>query len=135
MIEQNGDTLSQGKITASIFIIKTRRKKIYYGCPDILQVTTETWYKRLYFKNQQFNKRERVHFLFFGMIFIVYIAFLEFVEVRITTKVVSSNLVHGEVFSIQHYVIKIVSDLRQVGGFLRVLRFSPPIKLTATKCC
>jgi hypothetical protein len=25
-----------------------------------------------------------------------------------------------------------VSDLRQVGGFLRVLQFSPPIKLTAT---
>jgi len=38
----------------------------------------------------------------------------------------------GEVYSIQHYVIKFVSDLRQVGGFLRVLRFPPPIKLTAT---
>jgi hypothetical protein len=25
-----------------------------------------------------------------------------------------------------------VSDLRQVGGFLWVLRFPPPIKLTAT---
>jgi hypothetical protein len=34
--------------------------------------------------------------------------------------------------SIQHYVIKFVSDLRQVGGFLRVPRFSSPIKLTAT---
>jgi hypothetical protein len=33
--------------------------------------------------------------------------------------------------SIQHYVIAFVSDLRQVGGFLRVLRFPPPIKLTA----
>jgi hypothetical protein len=30
----------------------------------------------------------------------------------ITTKVVSSNPVHGEVYSIQHYVIKFVSDLR-----------------------
>jgi hypothetical protein len=30
----------------------------------------------------------------------------------------------------QHYVIKFVSDLRQVGGFLRLLRFPPPIKLT-----
>jgi hypothetical protein len=28
-------------------------------------------------------------------------------------------------------VIKFVSDLRQVGGFLRVLWFPPPIKLTA----
>ena len=27
----------------------------------------------------------------------------------------------GEVYSIQHYVIKFVSDLRQVGGFLWVL--------------
>ena len=30
-----------------------------------------------------------------------------------TTKVVSSNPVHGEVYSIQHYVIKFVSDLQQ----------------------
>jgi hypothetical protein len=33
---------------------------------------------------------------------------------------------------IQHYVIKFVSDLRQVCCFLRVLRFPPPIKLTTT---
>ena len=33
---------------------------------------------------------------------------------------------------VQHYVIKFVSDLRQVGGFLQVLLFPPPIKLTAT---
>ena len=30
----------------------------------------------------------------------------------ITTKVVSSKPVHGEVYSIQHYVIKFVSNLR-----------------------
>ena len=30
------------------------------------------------------------------------------------------------------YVIKFVSDLRQVGGFLRVLRCPQPIKLTGT---
>jgi hypothetical protein len=36
----------------------------------------------------------------------------------------------GEVYSIQHYAIKFVSDLRQVGGSHR---FPPPIKLTATK--
>jgi hypothetical protein len=41
--------------------------------------------------------------------------------VPITTKIVSSNPVHGEMYSIQHYVIKFVSDLRQVGGFLQVL--------------
>ena len=38
----------------------------------------------------------------------------------------------GEVYSIQHYVIKFVHDLRQVCGFLLVLMFPPPIKLTAT---
>jgi hypothetical protein len=47
--------------------------------------------------------------------------------VSITTKVVSSNPVHDEVYSIQYYVIKFVIYLRQVGGFLR---FPPPIKLT-----
>ena len=53
-------------------------------------------------------------------------------SVHITTNVVSSNSSHDGVYSIQHYVIKFVSDLRQVGGFLPVLRFPPPIKLTAT---
>ena len=47
-------------------------------------------------------------------------------------KVVSSNLAHDEVYSIQHYVIKCVSDLRHIGGFLRVLWFPPPMKLTTT---
>jgi hypothetical protein len=50
----------------------------------------------------------------------------------IINKVVSSNPVHGEVYSVKYYVIKFVSDLRQVGGFLRVLRFPPPIKLIGT---
>ena len=44
----------------------------------------------------------------------------------------SSNLANGEVYSIQMYMIKLFSDLRQVGGFLQVLRFPPPIKLTTT---
>jgi uncharacterized protein with PQ loop repeat len=57
--------------------------------------------------------------------------FIHFDSVPITTKVVSSNPVHGEVYSIQHYVIKFVSDLRQVSDFLRVFRFPPAIKLTA----
>ena len=52
--------------------------------------------------------------------------------VSITTKVVSLNPIHGKMYSIQHYVIRFVSDLWQVGGFLRVLRFPPPIRLTAT---
>jgi hypothetical protein len=40
------------------------------------------------------------------------------------------SLGSGEVYSIQHYVIKFVSDLQQVGGFLQVLWFPPPRKLT-----
>ena len=48
-------------------------------------------------------------------------------SVPITTKVVSSNPTHGKVYSIQHYVIKIVSDLQQVCGFHQVLCFPPPI--------
>jgi hypothetical protein len=47
----------------------------------------------------------------------------------IFTEVVSFNPAHGEVYLIQHYMIKFDSDLPQVGGFLR---FPPPIKLTAT---
>ena len=46
-------------------------------------------------------------------------------SVFITTKVVIWN-------SIQHCLIKFVSVLRQVSGFLRILRFPPPIQLTAT---
>jgi len=38
----------------------------------------------------------------------------------------------GSVREIQHYVIKFFSDLRQVGGFLRVFRLPLQIKLTAT---
>ena len=53
-------------------------------------------------------------------------------SVSISTNVARSNLAHGEVYLIQHYVIKFVSDLRQVGGFLLVLRFPLSIKLTAT---
>ena len=45
-----------------------------------------------------------------------------------TTNAVSSNPAQA----IQHYVIKFVSDLRQVGGFLRALQFPPTIKPTAT---
>jgi hypothetical protein len=47
------------------------------------------------------------------------------------TGVMNSNSAHGEVYSIQ-YVMKFVSDLRQVGDFLRVLRFPLSIQLTPT---
>jgi hypothetical protein len=53
-------------------------------------------------------------------------------SVPITAKVMSLNPTHGEVFSIQHYMIKFVSDFLQIGGFLLILRFPPSIKLTVT---
>ena len=53
-------------------------------------------------------------------------------SVPIITEGVSSNPTTGEVYSIQHYVIKFVSDMRHFGGFLRVFRFPHPIKLTST---
>ena len=83
-----------------------------------------------------FNKlREKNEFDITAKIFI----FIEFFNTILSQfrmvlpiKVVISSPVHSEMYSIQHYVMKFVSDLRQVGGFLRELRFSPPIKLTAT---
>ena len=53
--------------------------------------------------------------------------------VGFTTTYATSALSRSvEVYPIQHYVIKFVNDLRQVGGFLRAHRFAPQIKLTAT---
>ena len=46
----------------------------------------------------------------------------------ITTNVVSVN--PAQAYSIQYYVIKFVCGLQQVGGFLRLFWFPPPIKLT-----
>jgi len=37
-------------------------------------------------------------------------------SVLIITNVVSLNPTHDQVYSIQHYVMKFVSDLRQVGS-------------------
>ena len=63
---------------------------------------------------------------------VVVVIVLPIKSMSIGTNVVSSNPAHGELYSIQHYVIKFVSDLWQVDGFLQVLLFPPPIKLTAT---
>ena len=48
-------------------------------------------------------------------------------SVPITTTVVSSNPVHDDMYSIQHYVIKFVSDFRQISGFLP---FPRPLQMT-----
>jgi len=46
-------------------------------------------------------------------------------SVPITTKIVSLHPIHGEVYSMQHYVIKFLSNLRGT-------RFPPPKELIAT---
>ena len=53
-------------------------------------------------------------------------------SVPVTNKAMSSNPANVEVFLIQRYVTKFVSDLRQIAGFLRVLRFPSPIELITT---
>jgi hypothetical protein len=51
-----------------------------------------------------------------------------FTWIQLKRKKMMSCLFSNEVYSIQNYVIKIISDFRQVGGFLRVLWFPPLIK-------
>ena len=55
------------------------------------------------------------------------------IVVRITTtcatKVVRSNPAHFKVHSIQHYVIKFVSDLQQVGALIQVIQVSSTNKI------
>ena len=45
------------------------------------------------------------------------IVLLPMKSVPITTKIVNLNPAHGEVYLMQNYVIKFVSDLQQVSGF------------------
>jgi hypothetical protein len=52
-------------------------------------------------------------------------------SVLVVTKVVSSIPHRGD-HKVYNYMIEFLNNLWQVGGFLRVLLFPPPIKLTAT---
>ena len=70
-----------------------------------------------------------IHFL--SQLSIQYL-YLPMQSAHFTINVASSNPPRGKMYSIQHYVIKFVSDLRHENGFLHIPRFSPPIKLTAT---
>jgi hypothetical protein len=55
-------------------------------------------------------------------------------SVPIITNIVSLNPAHGEVYLIQHYVIKFVSDMRQVGGFILVIGGVPVSSTNKTDC-
>jgi hypothetical protein len=76
-------------------------------------------------------------FLIFNMLEItILFIFMNFFIIKISWMVTQSilstrscefqiPLMATEMCSIQHYVIKFVNDLKQVCGFLRVLRFPP----------
>ena len=52
---------------------------------------------------------------FYVVLIVWYLDLQQFVQsAPIISKAVNSNSAHGEVYSIQHYVIKFVSDLRHV---------------------
>jgi hypothetical protein len=52
--------------------------------------------------------------------------------VGFTTTFAINTYHHYPTCEFESYVIKFNSDFQQVGGFLRLFRFPPPIKLTAT---
>jgi hypothetical protein len=80
--------------------------------------------------------RERGHVCTYQCIRSILLLFLCFSEWNLNLMVVFMFCFYfipiGTKRGWQHYVITFVSDLRKVGGFLRVLRFPQPIKQTAT---
>ena len=52
------------------------------------------------------------------------------VRIPLMARCIRYNIMSRSGKGVQHYVIKFVSDLWHVGGFLWVLRFPPSIKLT-----
>ena len=61
-----------------------------------------------------------------------YYCLVSTIQIHYLSIYLELNPAHGEVYSIQHYVLMFVNDVLQVGGFLQVLRFTPLIKLAAT---
>ena len=107
-------------------------KKNYFSIFNCIQFSSKTIYLCAYF----FKAYNYLCILYLthtshGSDRMVVVFKLPVQSVPITTKVVSLNPVHGEVYLIQYYVIKFVTDFRQISVFLLVLRFPPPMKLTA----
>jgi hypothetical protein len=72
------------------------------------------------FNNILFNTQSKI----LGAVVVVIVWYLDLrlhvLSVPITTKVVSSNPVHGEVYYIQYYVIKFVSEPPEALGILGI---------------
>jgi hypothetical protein len=60
------------------------------------------------------------------IVFIIEISLFLKVDLSTWGEHITSNSYITDVYSIQDHVIKFVSELRQVCGFQRVLRFTPP---------
>ena len=71
-----------------------------------------------------------IFLMYFGTVPTVWMGHRGCKVVESTFLYIVQNRTHDKMHLIQPYVIKFVSDLQQVGGFLRVLRCPPPIKLT-----
>ena len=70
-------------------------------------------------KNQKYPRRAHNIRVDRGAVVIIWQLDLQLLmqSVPITTRIVGSNPAHGEMYLIQHYVLKVVNDLWQVDGF------------------
>jgi hypothetical protein len=104
--------------------------------PEYLSQVTDKLYDIMLYRVKFKYRKSNVHrYLFFGFLFcvVVVIAWYSVVGFTTTNTITAYHQWRCEfesrwddLYSIQHYVIKFVSDLRQV------LRFPPPIKLATT---
>ena len=111
------------------------------------------WYLRLYYLRLYYLPTAYENMLIYGHListFVLYVNMLIYEHLRdrrgrdrmvvgFTTYVISAyhhwccEIESRSGRGAQHYVVKFVSALQQVGGFLRIFRFPPPIKLNITE--
>jgi hypothetical protein len=101
---------------------------IYMACQTISQQEENWWISNSIFSTSKWHSKEYyiLYVFMWSSSWWLYGSWIyNYLCNPITNKVVRSIPADGEVYPIQQYVIKFVSELWQVGGFLRVLRFSP----------
>jgi hypothetical protein len=109
----------------NLFEIYYKRPKFYFW------LSTKTIYPKLTTNGPNFNSDYQRKQVIQNLLRTAQILLLIISENNLSE--ICWNPAHGEVYSIQHYVIKFVRNFRKVDGFLRVPRFPPLIKLAATK--